>query len=505
VIRLTLFLLLCAVWRAPAQDFKELEKKVTDFSLANGMRFLVVERHDTPAVSFVTRVAAGTANDPSGATGLARFFERLVLQGTDTIGTRDASAEKRALASVEEVLDRVDAERAKGRQADDVKLLSLQYDLAKAMSVARSFAAPDEFRRIFDESNASGLASSVSADSSQFQLTLPSNRAELWFFLESQRLFRPVFRDFYIQREQAASDYRARVERNGQAKLLQTLAAAAFTAHPYRNPSDGWPGGVAGLRQADAREFLGRYYVPGNVTIAIAGDIRPEEAKRLAERYFGSIPAAPLPPPIRTQEPAQTGPRTVILESSLETLLAIGFKRPDEFAPDDPVLEVTRAILAAGRSSLLAKELIETRRTASTLRAISAYPGGRSPSLFAIVVAAAPGHTAEENEQAIAAVLNRLQTGEVDEATLLRGKLQTCARLFRQLSDNAAIASALAAYASEYGDWRKLFGAAEAYRKVTAGQVQVAAVRYFLPSRQTTVRMTQPPPVRQEAAKGAGN
>src|SRR5262249_47561375 len=141
------------------------------FSLANGMRFLVVERHDNPSISFVTHVAAGTANDPAGATGLARLFERLVFQGAETIGTRDAAAEKKALDEVEEALGRIDAERAKGRQANDVKLVSLQYDLAKALSVARSFSVPNEFRRILDESNASGMATSVSADSTQFQFT----------------------------------------------------------------------------------------------------------------------------------------------------------------------------------------------------------------------------------------------------------------------------------------------------------------------------------------------
>src|SRR6476620_2276666 len=90
VTRMTrLILFLCACLALPAQDFKALEQKVTDFTLPNGFRFLVVERHDSPVVSFVTHISAGTANDAPGLTGLASFFERLAFKGTESLGTRD--------------------------------------------------------------------------------------------------------------------------------------------------------------------------------------------------------------------------------------------------------------------------------------------------------------------------------------------------------------------------------------------------------------------------------
>src|SRR6476620_2325955 len=112
VIRMTrLILLFCASLALPAQDFKALEQKVTDFSLPNGFRFIVVERHDSPVVSFVTHVAAGTASDSPGVTGLASFFERLAFKGTESLGTRDAAAEKKALDTLEDAYTRLDAER----------------------------------------------------------------------------------------------------------------------------------------------------------------------------------------------------------------------------------------------------------------------------------------------------------------------------------------------------------------------------------------------------------
>jgi predicted Zn-dependent peptidase len=479
-----------------------LEQKVTDFTLSNGLRVLVVERHDSPVISFVTHAAAGSANDPTGATGLAHFFERLAFKGTETIGTRDSAAEKKAIDAMEDAYNRLDAERAKGRLANEVAVVRLELEAQRAAALANSFVIPNEFRDVYEENAASGLRSGVSADSAQFHVVLPSNRAELWFLLEGQRLARPVFRDFYRERDAAAADYRNRLQTNPQARLLQALAAAAFTAHPYRNPPFGWPADFARLRESEARQFFDRYYAPANLTIAIAGDIRPEEARRLAEKYLAPIPARPMPTPPRTQEPPQEGPRTVILENSADSLVALGFKRPDEFDREDAVLDVVQFVLAGSRSSVLWKDLV-TSRLATNAVARSTWPAGRSPHLFTIVVAAAPGHTAEETQNAALATLGRLQTEPVDEPTLSRAKTQARTALVRRLADNSAIASTLALYASDYGDWRRVFAAAEAFSRVTAAQVQIAAVKYFIPSRRTSVLMVPLTLVRSDAPKGA--
>lgn len=503
MIRVTsLALLLAAACLAPAQDFRDLEKKVTDFSLPNGFRFLVVDRQDSPSITFVTHVGAGIANDPAGSSGMAKLFERLAMTGTETIGTRDAAAEKKAMDAVEEAYDRLEAERARGRREDEVAVLRLRLELQRAMSAAQSFIVENDFRRVLAENGATSIAAAVSADSSEFTWTLASHRAELWFLLESQRISRPVFRGFYRERDAAVPVYRNAVEWNARTRLLETLCAAAFIVDPYRNPGFGWPVEFAGLRQSEARQFFNRHYAPANITFAIAGDIRADEARRLAERYFGPVPGRPLPPRSRNAEPVQTGPRTVVIGNAPAPMLAVGFKRPDEFDRDDPVFDIIQAILADGRSSWLAKELIETKGSASDVQAIATYPGGIRPHLFTIIATPAPGHTAEENEMAIDAAIRRLQAEPVDESTLDRAKARARATLVRRFEDNASIASTLALFTADRGDWRQAFEAANAYAKVAAAQVQTAAAKYFLPSRRTTVVMTAPPPRVVEAPKG---
>src|SRR6266481_4688877 len=94
---------------AAAQDLKEFEKHVTEFTLANGMHFIVLERHEAPVASFHTYVNAGSVDDPKGRTGLAHMFEHMAFKGTETIGTTNWPAEKKALADIELVYDQLEA------------------------------------------------------------------------------------------------------------------------------------------------------------------------------------------------------------------------------------------------------------------------------------------------------------------------------------------------------------------------------------------------------------
>ncbi len=98
-----------------AQSLKDFEKKVTDFTLPNGLHFLVIERHEAPVVSFHTYVNVGSVDDPGGQTGLAHMFEHMAFKGTPTIGTTNWPEEKKALDVVDATYARLDEERSKGR------------------------------------------------------------------------------------------------------------------------------------------------------------------------------------------------------------------------------------------------------------------------------------------------------------------------------------------------------------------------------------------------------
>ncbi|MGD0669231.1 MAG: pitrilysin family protein [Bryobacteraceae bacterium] len=493
--------LLAATSFLPAQDLKEFEKRVTEFTLANGLHFTVVERHDAPVASFHTFVNAGSADDPAGETGLAHMFEHMAFKGTESIGTRNWAAEKKALQTVEDVYDRIDAERNKGPKADQSKIDYLGMQLKEAIDVAQSYVESDEYTRIIEENGGVDLNADTSFDYTEYFCSLPSNRIELWFLLESQRFLHPVFREFYKERDVVQEENRLRNQPGSSGELWRDFVASAFEAFPYRNPPGGWPSDVDSLRRGMAQEFFEKYYVPANINIAIVGDVDPAQTRRLAERYFGPMPARPLPPLIHTVEPVQDGPKTAIVESRNQPLFAAGFKRPDQYDKDDPVYEVIALILASGRTGLLYTGLVQQKKIALDAEAAPAYPSARYPSLFVIFVAPAVGHTVEENQKALDGVLARLAAQKIDAQTLQRVKTKARAAVIRRLDKNPGLAAALAVDYGSYGDWRKLFTQLDDLNKVTAEDVERVARSCFVAQNRTVAFTVSPHELK---AVGAG-
>lgn len=251
---------------------------------------------------------------------------------------------------------------------------------------------------------------------------------------------------------------------------------------------------TADLRPGDARAFFDKYYTAGNTAIAIVGDVDPAEARRLAERYFGPLPALPVPALVHTVEPPQRGTRRVQLESLPRQFLIWGYKRPDQRDPDDPVFRVMALILSSGRTGVLYQELVQGQRIALEAQAAAAFPSGRYPSLFTFMLAPARDHTVEEAEKALDALLVRFQAQKVDDETLYRARGSARAALLAQMEGNQGLASLLPAYYEAFGNWRKLFTSVADLDAVTADDVQRVARRYLVPSQRTVVSTAPPPP-----------
>jgi predicted Zn-dependent peptidase len=269
------------------------------------------------------------------------------------------------------------------------------------------------------------------------------------------------------------------------------LQATAFMASPYRNMI-GWSSEIEELRAKDADKFFKKYYTPVNITIAIAGDADPAQVKRLADKYFSTIPSGPPPPPVTSVEPPQEGEKRVVLESESQPLVTIAYERPDQNDKDDPVFDVISGILSGGRTGLLYKELVTGKKIALEVDSGATSPGGKYPNLFQFYSVPAPEHTVEENLQAIYSVIDGLKAAPVDPATLDRVKIKLRASLIRQLDSNSGLASQLAFYHVEYGDWRMMFNGIDMINKVTAEDVQRVVKQYFVDSGRTVAYTVQP-------------
>jgi predicted Zn-dependent peptidase len=352
---------------------------------------------------------------------------------------------------------------------------------------------PNLYPTIIEENGGVGLNAFTALDSTEYFYNLPANRIELWFLLESQRFLHPVFREFYKERDVVMEERRMRVDSSPQGKLLEALTATAFEAHPYRRPPAGWASDIQSLRVRDAEQFYNTYYGPANITIGIVGDIDPKQARELAEKYFGRLPAGPLPPLVHTVEPPQEGPRQAQVESPAQPFEVIAYKRPDQYDKDDPVFDVISSILAGGRTGIIYKEMVRDKQISLAAGAESNHPGSKYPSLFLFYAFPSLGHTVQDNDKVLGELIERFKSEKPDAESLARVKTKTRASLIRRLDSNSGLAQLLTDYYVSYGDWRKLFTSIDDIDKVSAEDVQRVAREYFVTNNRTVAFDFQPP------------
>src|SRR5690606_23776898 len=154
---------------------------------------------------------------------------------------------------------------------------------------------------------------STAWDRTDYFFSLPANKLELWFSLESERFLDPVLRQFYVERDVIAEERRLRTESNPFGRIMEEFFAAAYKAHPYGEPVVGHMADIQSYTREEAMDFFKKYYNASNLTIAIAGDVDPDAVRSLAETYFGRLPQGHKPDPVETVEPPQLGERRVVL------------------------------------------------------------------------------------------------------------------------------------------------------------------------------------------------
>ena len=467
------------------QSLKDFEKAITEFDLPNGMHFILLERHQAPVASFYMHVNSGSVNDPGGRSGMAHMFEHMVGKGTTTVGSKDWVEEEKSLAYVEGAYDAVEDERRKGPRADKGKLARAEATLKRYIALAGELVDQNAFVRLIEDNGAKGFNASTSMDFTNYFYSLPSNRSELWFLLQSGWVKRPVFREFYKERDVVREERKMRLESSPLGKLIDAAVFSAFAAHPYRVFTGGWASDIVNLRAKDAQDFWKEHYVPNNITVGIAGDVTAADAKRFAMKYFASMPAAAPPSRVTTTEPPQNGEKRIKIEDASQPFLLVAYKRPSEMDPDDAAFDVLDGIVSGGRTGMIYKELIRDKQVALQAQTVTNYPASRYPNLFLFFTVPNQGKTVEENEKAWYEIVEKLKATPVDEITLKRVKTKMRTGLISQLDDNAGLAAELAQYHATYGNWRKMFTALEDIEKVTAADVQRVAKTYLVEKSRT--------------------
>ncbi|RZU39769.1 M16 family metallopeptidase [Edaphobacter modestus] len=487
---------------ARAQDLASFEKRTTVKVLPNGLTLIVCERPEAPVFSFYTLVDAGSADDPQGDSGLAHMFEHMAFKGSTEIGTTNYPAEKAALAKVEAAYSAYDDEYRKRVGQDPAKLDHLKKGFEDAQAAAQKYVIPNQFSEIAEQNGATGINASTGEDSTQYFWSMPSNRLELWAYLESQRIGHPVQREFYKERDVVQEERRMRIDSAPIGRMVEQFLATAYVAHSYGRSGVGWESEISQVSATEAEAFHKKYYVPSNIVVAVVGDLKASEAMPVLERYFSKIPPGPKPDPMTTVEPPQFAEKSVVIREATQPFYLEGYHRPDYRDPGDAVYDAITDIFSNGRTARLYRSLVRDQKIAAEGEGFSGFPGYKFPGLFAVYAVPLPGHTPEEMRTAIHRELDLLKTEDVSDAELERFKTRARAELLRGLADNDGLAHQLAEYQTRYGDWRQLFRELDKINAVNKADIRRVANKIFVDSNRTSTRIEFVAPKRAATTQG---
>ena len=477
-------LLLPAVQNGNSQSLETFEKNVTEFTLDNGLTFIIIERDVAPVVSFMTYVNVGSANEPVGQTGIAHIFEHMAFKGTSYLGTTDYEQEKVLIEAVDDAYREWLREKTR-TIPDEEKLDTLWAEFLRLEEEAKKFVVNNEFSTILDQEGAVGMNAFTSADATGYFYSLPSNKVELWFSLESDRFLDPVFREFYVEKDVIYEERRMRTDSSPFGRLIEEFLSVAFSAHTYKNPVIGWPSDITATTIKETREFYERFYVPSNITIAIAGDVDPAEMKRLAELYFNRMPEGEPAPILTVSEPPQRAERRFIIEEESQPIFMKGYKTVASDHPDSKALQLTASILFQGRTSRLFKRMVTEEKLALAVSGFNGFPGSKYPGLFLLYAFPNQGVALDEIESVFEEEIEKLKNGEVEQNELDRVRTQVRASLVRSLANNTGLTFNFAGTHAITGDWRNVFRDIDKLSEITLEDIQRVANTYFYKENRT--------------------
>lgn len=459
---------------------------ITEFTLDNGITFIVLERHTAPVVSFMTYVDVGAAEEADGLTGAAHYLEHLAFKGTSRIGTTNYAAEKAAIAELDQAFEQLEAARVAG---DEAAVAELTATFERLQDKAGQYVQQNAMPKIVAQAGGVGLNATTSADATRYFYSLPSNKVELWMSLESERFLDPVFREFYEEKDVILEERRMRVDNSPIGNMIEQFLDQAFQTHPYRRPTIGYEEDLRAMTRQDVRGFFDRYYTPDRMTLAVVGDVDTAEVKRLAEIYFGRYEARPPAPRVTVEEPPQEAPQSFTLRLPTQPWYLEGYHRPGIGHPDNVSYQLISAIMSRGRTSRLYQSLVEGQQIALSAQSLNGFPGDRFANMIVFYALTAPGHTVEELATAIDAELTQLKTEPVSPQELDRVRTQTEAGLLRTLASNQGMASLLTEYHAKTGSWRNLFEELTELEAVTAADIQRVAQQTFRPENRTVGKL----------------
>jgi len=400
---------------------------VSTFNLQNGMEVVVIEDHRAPVVVHMVWYRIGAADETPGHSGIAHFLEHLMFQGTKTVAPGDLS-----------------------------KIVAAQGGSDNA----------------FTTLDYTGYFQRVAADRLGLVMQLESDRMHNLNLTEE---------DVTTERQVILDERNERTDSSPQALLGEQMAAAQYMNSPYGIPVIGWRHEMEALSRQDALDFYNANYAPNNAILIVAGDVKPEDVRTLAEQYYGPIPPSDaIKPRIRPTEPPQLAERRLVLaDGRVAQPYVIRSYLAPERNPGDQREAAAISLLAellGGNSttSVLARALqFDTQRAVYA----SAFYDGVSldEDTMTFVVVPVPGESLADAEKAMDEVLAKFLKDGVNAEDFARIKTQVkAAQIYgddntQGLARKYGAALSVGLTVKDVQDWPELL------QSITADEVMAAA------------------------------
>jgi zinc protease len=399
-----------------------------EYDLNNGMHVILHQDNAAPVVTTSVMYHVGAKDEQPDRTGMAHFFEHLLFEGTKNI-----------------------------KKGEWFKLVS---------------------------SNGGKNNANTTDDRTYYYEVFPSNKLELGLWLESERLLHPIIKQEGVdtQNEVVKEEKRLRVDNQPYGRFLEYVKQNMFKKHPYKGTTIGK---MAHLDDATLEEFLAfnkKFYVPNNATLVVAGDIDIASAKKLIEDYFGPIPRGKdIERSFPKEDPITEAISAKGYDSNIQIpAIMAAYRTPSMKTRDSRVLDMISSYFSSGKSSILYKKLVDTKKMALQVGAINlSQEDYGTYILFGL----------PQGETKLADIIS-----EIDEEVL---KMQTdlisekaYQKLQNQFENNyvdsnssvEGIANSLARYNVLYGDTNLINTEIDIYRSITREEIRDAAKKYLNPN-----------------------
>jgi zinc protease len=405
------------------------EAGTSEFTLSNGMRVIVKEDHRAPTVAHQVWYRVGGIDEVSGSTGVAHMLEHMMFKGTPKVGIGEFSRQVAQLGGRENAMTTRD--------------FTMYYQQIGKQYLPRMME------------------------------------------LEADRMANLIIRKDEFEREMRVvkEERRMRTDDSARGTVYEQLLATVYTTAAYRHPVIGWMNDLDNMQVEQLREWYRDWYAPNNAILVVTGDVKAEEVRRLAERYYGKLKPRALPSTKPQLEPPQKGVKRIWVKAPAENpyvVLAYKVPRLNDVEKDiDPyALEVLAAVLNGYDNARLTRQLVREQRLADDVN-VGYDSVNRGESLFVLDGTPANGNSTEQIENALREELKRIARDGVSAEELKRVKAQVVAsQIYKR---DSVFGQGMEIGVSEISgiSWRQLDRILERIKEVTPEQVKAVAGRYF--------------------------